>query len=119
MKLRSKRGSAIYTVEANGQKWQVNPGDYLTRKQHRKMVCIPDMLLQFAQFLDEEWQRKGHTPDSVSVAVSCALNNRPRQVMVDPERNLLQVGRDQLASEWILPLTTELPKRKISLNQAG
>jgi len=119
MKLRSKRGTAIYTIKADGQQWRVNPGDYLTRKQHRKMVCIPDMLLQFANFLDEEWQRKGHTPDSVSVATSCALNGRPRQVMVDPNRNLLQVGRDQLASEWILPLTTQLPKRKISLKQSG
>ena len=75
------------------------------------MTCIPDMLLQFAHFIDEEWQRQGHVPTSVTVRADCALNSRPRQLMVDPNRNLLEVEPHQLASEWILPLTTPLPVR--------
>ena len=111
MKLRSKRGTAIYTVSTADQQWQVNPKEYLARKQSRKMTCIPDMLLQFAHFIDEEWQRQGHVPTSVTVRADCALNSRPRQLMVDPNRNLLEVEPHQLASEWILPLTTPLPVR--------
>lgn len=109
MKLRTKRGSAVYTVITDNQRWQVNPAMYLTKKQHRKMVCIPDMLLQFAHFLDDEWQRKGHAPTGVTVTANCALNGRSHQPMVNPELNLLQVSADQLASEWILPLSTSLP----------
>lgn len=109
MKLRSKRGSAIYTVNTDTQKWTVDPIDYLTKKQRRKMSCIPDMLLQFAHFLEEDWQRQGHTPTSVTVKANCALNSRPHQMMVDPSLNLLQVDRRQLSSEWVLPLTTKLP----------
>ena len=113
MKLRSKRGGAIYTVKTKDQQWKVNPGKYLTRKQHGKMVCQPDMLLQFAHFLDRDWQRQGFQPTSVSATVKCGLNSRPLQVMVDPGLNLLQIKPDQLASEWIKPLTTPLPvKRK-------
>ena len=73
------------------------------------MSCIPDMLLQFAHFLEEDWQRQGHTPTSVTVKANCALNSRPHQMMVDPSLNLLQVDRRQLSSEWVLPLTTKLP----------
>ena len=111
MKLRTKRGSAIYTVIADDQRWQINPREYLTKKQHRKMVCIPDMLLQFAHFLEDEWQRKGQAPTSVTVKANCALNGRQRQPMVDPELNLLEINSNQLASEWILPLSTPLPSK--------
>ncbi len=111
MKLRSKRGSAVFTVKTADKQWQVNPARYLTRKQHRKMVCIPDMLLQFSHFLEEEWKRQGRVATSVTVNARCALNSRPHQLMVDPTRNLLDVDPDQLASEWILPLTTVLPAR--------
>jgi len=111
MKLRSKRGSAIYTITADNQQWKINPGDFLTNKQYRKMVCIPDMLLQFAHFLDGEWQHKGQIPTSITVTANCSLNSRPRQMMVDPELNLLQVSSDQLASEWVLPLSTSLPSK--------
>ena len=111
MKLRTKRGSAIYTVKTDTGKWQVNPKDYLTKKQHRKMVCIPDMLLQFAHFLDEEWQRKGRDAVSVTVNAKCALNGRPNQTMVSSNRNLLLIDRNQLASEWIQPLITQMQPR--------
>jgi len=110
MKLRSKRGGATYLVKTQDQEWRVNPGRYLTRKQHSKMVCIPDMLLQFAHFLDQDWQKQGKLPTSISVNAKCALNSRPSQVMVDPALNLLQISPDQLASEWIKPLTTPLKK---------
>jgi len=114
MKLRSKRGSAIYTVISDDQRLQVDPADYLTRKQYRKMICIPDMLLQFAHFLGDEWQRNGQTPTSVTVTATCELNGRPAQHMVNPELNLLLVSHEQLASEWILPLSTALPTGKSS-----
>ena len=112
MKLRTKRGSAIYTVKTANRTWTaVDPLDYLTPKQRRKMSCIPDMLLQFAHFLEDDWRRQGHVPVSVSVKANCALNGRPHQLMVDPSINLLQVDRRQLSSEWVLPLTTDLPSR--------
>jgi len=114
MKLRSKRGSAIYTVKTETEKWTVDPIDYLTKKQRRKMSCIPDMLLQFAHFLEDDWQRQGYAPTSVSVKANCALNSRPYQMMVDPSLNLMEVDRRQLSSEWIMPLTTKQPSRFLS-----
>ena len=119
MKLRSKRGSALYTVKTETQTWSVDPIDYLTRKQRRKMSCIPDMLLQFAHFLEDDWQRQGITPTSVTVKANCALNSRPHQYMVDPSLNLLEISRNQLNSQWILPLTKELPAPFFTLNRAG
>ena len=70
------------------------------------------MLLQFAHFLDEEWQRKGEDPVSVTVNSKCALNGRPNQTMVSSSRNLLLIERKQLASEWIQPLITQRQPRK-------
>ena len=69
------------------------------------------MLLQFAHFLDEEWQRKGRDAVSVTVNAKCALNGRPNQTMVSSNRNLLLIDRNQLASEWIQPLITQMQPR--------
>ena len=38
MKLRSKRGTAIYTVKTKDQQWRVNPATYLTAKQHQEQA---------------------------------------------------------------------------------
>jgi len=108
MKLRSKRGSAIFTVTADNREWKVDPANYLSTKQHRKMVCIPDMLWQFADFLEREWIEKGHSNIAVRVTAKCSLNGRPQQLLVEPDVNLIAVNRSP-ASPWIKPLTVPLP----------
>jgi hypothetical protein len=104
MKLRSKSGSALFHVHTADQTWTVHPKDYLNAKQQRKMPCIPDMVWQFAQFLEQEWQRRGHADVGVTVTSECSLNGRDRQTFIKPGLDLTSVSRDQLAVNWLVPL---------------
>ncbi len=108
MKLRSKRGVAVYTVSSGEQTWQVDPKTYLNAKQYRKMTCIPDMVWQFGQFLQAEWQEKGYSSVSVTVDSRCSLNGRDFQTFVKPDLDLTTLSRDQLAVNWLEPLEKPL-----------
>ena len=105
MKLRSKRGSALFRVtSADNQTWTVDPRPYLTVKQQRKMPCIPDMVWQFGQFLEEQWAQKGYEDVSVTVDSQCSLNGRDRQTFIKADLDLTSVSRDELAVNWLEPL---------------
>lgn len=111
MKLRDKRGTARFEVRdpQTGRVWQVDPRDYLTRRQAWNMPVHPDMVLQFAHYLAEVWRRDHGVPDAeVRATVLASLNGRRRAPMIDPDRDLAQVERNLLHADWILPLDVPL-----------
>jgi len=109
MKLRSKQGTALFHVHTEGGgKWTVNPKEHLNAKQLRKMPCIPDMVWQFGQFVEKEWEKKGYSDVSVTVTSYCSLNGRKQQRFFKPDLDLTSVSRDELAVNWLVPLTEPL-----------
>ena len=104
MKLRSKSGSALFRVHASDQTWTIDPNPYLNSKQRRKMPCIPDMVWQFGQFLEQQWEQKGYSDVSVTVDSQCSLNGRDRQTFFKPDLDLTSVSRNELAVNWLEPL---------------
>ncbi len=108
MKLRSKSGVAIFHVSADDQKWTVHPKEHLNARQVRKMSCIPDMIWQFGQFLEQEWQREGYSDVTVTVESYCSLNGRDRQLFFKPDLDLTTVSRDERAVNWLVELTQPL-----------
>ena len=112
MKLRSKRGQATFhVIRADGTRVVVDPRDHLTRKQAWKMACIPDMIWQFAWFLEAEHDPDGTRGVAVHVDARCSLNTRPAQPLVDRLVDLTEVRREDPVSGWITPLSTPLPTR--------
>ena len=108
MKLRSKRGQAIFYVSRDdGQHTVVDPADHLTRKQTRKMTCIPDLLWQFAQHLEEVHSEGGRHEVAVHVDTRCSLNTREPAPLVHRLVDLTEVRRD--GTDWITPLSKSLP----------
>lgn len=110
MKLRSKRGDISFQLLdiENGGYWIANPRLDLNRKQLRVMSCRPDMILQYAHYLADRYQQiRGYRPE-VRVDARCSLNGRPKQALIDPDRNLAAVPRSLKHADWILPLTTPL-----------
>lgn len=107
MKLRDKQGEAHFTVRdpKTGETWDVDPEFYLMRHQ-MVMAKRPDMLLQFAHYLEQVWQ-EDFGIDDVEVRVrSCvSLNGRPAALMIDPERDLTQIPRSLRPADWVLPLS--------------
>jgi hypothetical protein len=115
MKLRDKEGFADFTIvdPKSGKNWYVRPEDYLTPRQARKMATQPDMILQFAYYLEKLWARHYHIDDvQVRVDNYVSLNGRPPAPMVNPSIDLTRIKRDLGPADWILPL-------HIPLNQPG
>ena len=105
MKLRSKSGTALFIVETPaGQRLSVKPSEHLNAKQVQKMTCIPDLLWQFARFL--ETQHDGDV--KVFVQTHCSLNGRPHTTLIDPEVDLTAIDRAAPVDRWVLPLTLPL-----------
>lgn len=111
MKLRSKSGQATFVVQRDdGQSWTIEPATYLNARQTRKMVCIPDLIWQFAQFLETEFNNGGQHEVKVYADAMCSLNTRDSAALVNRLVDLTSIPRDEPVTNWILPLSKSLPK---------
>lgn len=119
MKLRTKAGEAIFEVThpPTGQKWTINPKDYVESHQLTKMASKPDLLIQFSHFLAEEKRREGFDNVEVRARVMISLNGRQPQLMIDPTVDLAKEEMSLLPARWIIPLTTPLDSRATSKPQ--
>jgi hypothetical protein len=88
-----------------GETWEVDPEDFLTRRQTGKMLVRPDMIHQFAGHLDRLWREAGHGDVVVRADNRKSLNGRPPQPFVDPAADLSAVPYDHFGPDaWVLPL---------------
>ena len=110
MKLRSKIGTATFSViRDNGQRWTVTPEQYLNGKQVRKMTCIPDLIWQFAQFLETRYSEDGQYEVAVHADARCSLNTREPAPLVNRLVDLTTVKRSDPVTDWTYPLAKSLP----------
>ncbi len=116
MMLRGKRGGGQFKVKnlSTNELKVVRPKDYLSDRQYRKVYTHPDMILQFAHHIRDEYQEKWQT-DSVAVyaKIRCKLNHRHYQnYTVDT----IDLAREEWSflkeSEWIVPLEEKKLKLK-------
>ncbi len=102
MKLRSKSGKILFWVEdpPSNTKWQVRPR-FLSARQERKMKTRPDLILQMAHHLRDEWVAKGYPNVEVYVESTARLNDHDKQVLIDPLTNLAEQPRNIWPASWI------------------
>ena len=107
MKLRSKKGYITYRVHNKKQEsWTtIVLSEYLTRRQIRKLVAQPDMILQFAQHLKRKFDPEGDQGLEVYVDHQASLNGRPYYPLIDDDVDLLKVKWGIAPSTWINPLS--------------
>ena len=111
MKLRSKRGTAMFYLKFDdGTFLDIDPADHLTRQQARKMACIPDLVWQFAQFLEQTHRRSPTDDPAVHVVSSCSLNTREPVPLVSEYVDLTSIDRNTPSTEWLLPNNKPLPR---------
>ena len=106
MKLRSKKGFAHFYVTdpVTGERNRVRNQNHLSRRQIRKMSVRPDLMLQFAHHIADEYSVEGVRP-VVTVKSMVSVNGREAQKMVEPDVDLAR-KYDSLATKgWIVPLT--------------
>ncbi|RTQ49237.1 HTTM domain-containing protein [Hymenobacter gummosus] len=102
--LRAKSGWARFRVQLPDGREQIEwPDQYLTPNQARKLVDSPDLLLEFAHRLAENYRRRGLQPVAVYCDSQLSLNGHPSRPLVSPQLNLLTQQRGLGHYAWVLP----------------
>ena len=107
MKLRDKSAAAWFTATDpdSGRSWQIDARRYLTSWQRDEMEREPEMILQFAHHVAEDFRRRGYPRIEVRAVIMASLNGRPHQLLIDPSVDLAAEPRNLLPARWIMPLT--------------
>jgi hypothetical protein len=103
--LMEKSGFVEYTVRetGTGREFTVVPGDYLSKQQVRMLSTQPDMILQFAHFLAQEYRRRGLRQPQVFAECYVALNGRSSRLLINPRVDLARQQEGWGPKAWILP----------------
>lgn len=115
MMLRQKKGHAVfYVCDPNTHKqWIVDPRSLLTQHQYGEMTVRPEMIRRFAHYVEKVWAERHGTRDvEVHAFTAASLNGRRSQALVDPRRDLTEIGYSFGNSDWIVPLTQPMPPRE-------
>jgi hypothetical protein len=70
------------------------------------MSTRPQMILEFAHYLKRYYRETESRDVEVRARVTCSLNGREPQLLVDPRVDLAAQPRDLWHKPWIMPLTT-------------
>ncbi len=99
-----KTGHVTFTLRdaQSGEVWEVVPGSYLTPQQERQMSFQPDMIWDFAQFLEKEARRSGRAEVEVRAEAWVSLNGRASALLLDPTVDLTRMPATVGPKEWIL-----------------
>lgn len=108
MLLHAKAGTVTFQIAGLAEPLPVEfiVTDHLTTFQIRKMVQHPDMLVEFAHYIEDFYKGLGVSDDlQIYAETSVSLNGRPRQRLLDPTADLTAVRRPYLPpADWIEPL---------------
>lgn len=109
--LQEKNG--VVTVEArdreSGERFLVRPRDYLTPLQERMMSTQPDMILQFAHMVRDDFRARGREV-AVYIDARVSLNGRPSRPLIDPSVDLAREEESWAPKRWVLPMPSDPPR---------
>lgn len=103
--LMEKGGTAFFYIKdpVTGRQSEVTNCNYLTPNQEKMMATQPDMILQFAHFLKEEYKKKGIKGPVVTVESYVTLNGSGSRPFINDRIDLSQEEESFLPKSWILP----------------
>ena len=81
---------------------EVEQCDHLTAFQQQQMRSQPDMILQFARYIGDEFYRKNGYAPEIFIDSRLSLNGRRSQVFTDGTIDVYSLA-DPMSSNWILP----------------
>ncbi|MDP2345343.1 MAG: HTTM domain-containing protein [Deltaproteobacteria bacterium] len=108
--VREKSGSLTYRVtRPGGRVVVVGPHDLLTPRQANEMIGQPDLILQLAHHIRDDFAAGGVVVE-VRADALVSLNARRTHRFVDPTVDLALVEDTAGRPAWILPAPTEPPR---------
>lgn len=107
--LMEKAGAATFYIKdgAEGREGSVINSQFLNRHQEKQMAIQPDLILQFAHYLDNYYQARGMKDPHIRAEVYVTLNARPSRLLIDSTRDLTKVKDGWGRKDWILPFREE------------
>jgi hypothetical protein len=101
--LMEKFGSATFYVKnpKTGREGMVDNSEFLNRHQEKQMAFQPDMILQYAHFLEEKYKTKENLNPIIRAEVYVTLNGRRSQLLFDPNLDLSKIEDSFLEKDWI------------------
>lgn len=113
--LMEKAGYAVFHVRdpRNGRETEVINSRYLRPNQEKMMSTQPDLILQFAHFLEKEYQRQGIPDPEVYADVRATLNGSGSRPFTDPSIDLTTRREGFAPKDWILPFAQ--PTNQLSI----
>ncbi len=108
--LREKAGALSYrVVQPDGHTRLVSPHDYLTPMQYQEMAGQPDLILQLAHRIRDDFAAAGHGDVAVYADSWVSLNGRPAARMIDPQADLARVKDGLGRADWITAAPQQAP----------
>lgn len=103
--LRAKGGNTSFRVRSkrDGKTWHVSPRTYLTAMQESEMSSQPDLILQLAHHIREDFRRRGRGDVEVRADSFAALNGRRSARLIDPEVDLSRIADGIGSATYVLP----------------
>ncbi|HET9930250.1 MAG TPA: HTTM domain-containing protein, partial [Polyangiaceae bacterium] len=111
--VREKNGALTFVVrqKSTGRVYHVSPRRYLTRLQEREMSAQPDLILQLAHHVRDDFRRRGLGDVEVRADSWVSLNGRRMARLVNPDVDLTSVEDGLARAGWILPAPDSPPPR--------
>jgi hypothetical protein len=102
--LMEKSGLAFFYVRdpQTSKKVEVPTSRFLTGFQERMMATQPDMILQYAHFLDREYRSKGVTDPIITTQSYVTLNGSGSQLYIDSSVDLSRKQEGFYHKSWVL-----------------
>lgn len=102
--LMEKAGYTAFRVRdlPTNRSWEVANYEYLTPTQEKMMATQPDMILQFAHYLDREYEKQGLRDVVITADSYVTMNGRRSRRFIDPAVDLTRVERSLKHKNWVL-----------------
>jgi vitamin K-dependent gamma-carboxylase len=109
MKLRDKEGWGQFLVyrRETEETYLIFPQEWLTPRQYYTMATRPDMIIQFAHFLNSHLKNSPQDSLEVYADFYVSLNGRDFQRIIEPTADLTQEERSLMPVSWIHPLDSQ------------
>ena len=77
------------------------------------MTSRPQMIVQFAHYLEDRWQDDGYEDVQVRALVVASLNGREYQPLIDPQVDLTKISYPWIGpADWITELKIPLSQTR-------
>lgn len=95
---------AITLVEPHtGKQWQPSNREFLSPLQEKQMATQPDLILQYAHYLKNHYEKLNYKNLEVYAESYVTFNGRASRLFIDPSVNLATQKEGWSNKNWILP----------------